>query len=720
MTRSVSNDVEALAADIEGSMLHARRKLRRELRGIRKRIAKGLPVTRKLSTLRAQVEASVREVADRNNARPALIFDDQLPVAQRRADIAELISGNQVCVICGETGSGKTTQIPKICLELGRGITGMIGHTQPRRIAARAVAQRIAEETGTSLGHSVGYKIRFSDLTSPTCHMKLMTDGILLAEIQEDKLLSRYDTLIIDEAHERSLNIDFLLGYLHRLLPRRRDLKVIITSATIDPHRFAQHFDNAPVLEVSGRTFPVDVQYRPELEDGTPAQADQGTAIQEAISEIIRQEKGRQTGDILVFLAGEREIRDTSQLLRKQFKNIHVLPLFARLSSSEQNRVFAPRKQRRVILATNVAETSLTVPGIRYVVDPGFARISRYSYRSKIQRLPIEAISQASANQRKGRCGRVSDGLCVRLYSEADFEARPAFTDPEILRTNLASVILQMETLGLGKVEDFPFVDPPDRRYVSDGYRLLRELGAVSAENHITQLGRKLARFPVDPRIARMLAEADRLGSLSELLVIASGLSIQDPRERPADKAEAADEKLAKFSDPRSDFLTLLALWRSFHEQRKARSGTQLRRWCHENFLSFVRMLEWQDVYRQLRGLSRESGLRMNRAPADYRVIHRAVVAGLLSHCGQREEDKSYLGARNIRFHVFPGSSLHAKPPRWVIAASLIHTSRLYARTVAAVEPEWLEAAAGHLVKREYFESQWDPAKGKVMAFERV
>ena len=711
--------LERLDNDIERCMLYSQHSLRREWHQTKERLRKGQPVSRTLAALERRVEASVAEANRRAAILPALEFPLALPVVERKDEIAALIDANQVCVICGETGSGKTTQLPKICMELNRGVRGMIGHTQPRRIAARTVAQRIADETRSELGASIGYKVRFSDHTGPDCHVKLMTDGILLAEIQEDRYLSRYDTLIIDEAHERSLNIDFLLGFLRGLLPRRPELKLIITSATIDPESFSRHFDEAPVLEVSGRTYPVEIRYAPELEDGVPAGSDPGLSILEAIKRLMAEESKHAGGDFLVFLAGEREIRDTSGLLRKHLKHMQVLPLFARLSGSEQNRVFGPGRARRIILATNVAETSLTVPGIRYVIDPGLARISRYSYRSKIQRLPIEAISQASAAQRSGRCGRVREGICVRLYEEQDFDSRPQYTEPEIKRTNLASVILKMQTLGLGRVEDFPFVEPPDRRFIKDGYRLLRELGAVDQDDKVTRLGRRLARFPVDPRVARMLVEADRRACLSELLVIAGGLSIQDPRERPMEKAETADAKHALFADNKSDFLSLLALWNAFHEQRRAQSASAVRRWCKTHFLSYVRMMEWQDVYRQLRTLAKESGLSFNTRRADYQAIHRAIIAGLLSHIGQRDED-AYAGPRNARFQIFPGSGVHAKPPRWLVAATLVQTSRLYARTVAGIEPDWIESAAGHLLNREYTEPHWQTSRGQVAAFERV
>ena len=675
-------------------------------------------------------------------------YPEELPVSQRRDDIAQAIKNHQVVIVAGETGSGKTTQLPKICLELGRGVTGQIGHTQPRRIAARTVAERIAEELGTQLGDVVGYKVRFTDRSGDTTAVKLMTDGILLAEIATDRNLSRYDTLIIDEAHERSLNIDFILGYLRQLLPRRPDLKVIITSATIDPERFAEHFKDqrtqepAPIVEVSGRTYPVEVRYRPvsDPDRETDEDRDQVTAITDAVRELEREGPG----DILVFLSGEQEIRDTADALKGR-ANTDVLPLYSRLSSAEQHRVFeVPANRtmasRRVVLATNVAETSLTVPGIRYVIDPGTARISRYSLRTKVQRLPIEAISQASANQRKGRCGRVADGICIRLYSQEDFESRPEFTDPEIQRTNLASVILQMAAARLGDVRRFPFVDPPDPRAITDGVKLLEELNAVK-DDRLTETGRQMARLPVDPRIARMIIESGQQGCAREILVIAAALSIQDPRERPTDNQQAADTAHRRFAQPESDFLAFVALWDYLAEKQRELSGSAFRRLCRSEFLNYLRVREWQDLHGQLASLTRDLGINTKTSSSERVRVHTALLAGLLSHVGMkmvlaqaralpgqrpgapergRRPLPEYLGARGTRFAVFPGSGLARKPPDWIVAAELVETSRLWARTVAAIEPEWVEPVAAHLVKRSYSEPRWSRAQGSAVATEKV
>jgi ATP-dependent helicase HrpA len=649
-----------------------------------------------------------------------IIYPPELPVSQRRGEIAEAIAGHQVVVVAGETGSGKTTQLPKICLELGRGVRGMIGHTQPRRLAARTVAERVAAELRTPLGQTVGYQVRFTDRVSRDTQVKLMTDGILLAELERDRSLRRYDTIIVDEAHERSLNVDFLLGYLARLLPRRPDLKLVITSATIDPERFSRHFGGAPVVEVSGRTYPVEVRYRPVGLDADDDR-DQTQGILDAVDELCREGPG----DILVFLSGEREIRDTADALRghdfpRSPGGVEILPLYARLAAAEQHRVFQAHTGRRVVLATNVAETSLTVPGIKYVVDPGTARISRYSHRSKVQRLPIEPVSQASADQRKGRCGRTSDGICIRLYTEEDFAARPEFTEPEILRTNLASVILQMTSLRLGDLARFPFIDPPDRRSVKAGVDLLEELGALDG-GRLTPTGRQLARVPADPRLARMLLEAGRLGCAREVLVIVAALSIQDPRERPADRQEAADERHRRFADKGSDFLTWLNLWRYLHEQQSSLSSNQFRKLCRAEFLNYLRVREWQDLHGQLRAAARDLGIRLNRAEADADRVHTALLAGLLSHIGLRQGDtREYLGARGTRFAIFPGSALARKPPQWVMAAELVETTRLWGRVAAAIKPEWAEPLAAHLVKRTYAEPHWSRSRGAVLASERV
>ena len=770
--------------------------------------------TQAIAELQADVAAAEQRMQARLAAVPVVSYPPELPVSQRKDELAAAIADHQVVIIAGETGSGKTTQLPKICLELGRGVKGQIGHTQPRRIAARTVADRIAAELNTELGAAVGYKVRFADTSSDSTLVKVMTDGILLTEMQRDRQLLRYDTLIIDEAHERSLNIDFILGYLKQLLPRRPDLKVIITSATIDPERFSRHFGAAesgmqsggagsaafsggsgqrsggraaPVIEVSGRTYPVEVRYRPLADPDQPdtEPRDQIQAICDAVAEL----RAEGPGDILVFLSGEREIRDTADALADQ-PDLDVLPLYARLSAAEQYRVFQPHRGRRVVLATNVAETSLTVPGVKYVIDPGAARISRYSQRTKVQRLPIEAISQASANQRKGRCGRTSDGVCIRLYSEEDFGSRSEFTDPEILRTNLASVILRMAALDLGAVADFPFVDPPDSRNVADGLRLLEELGAVASGGRegkdgikLTETGRKLADLPVDPRLGRMILQAGPNGCVREVLVIASALSIQDPRERPADARDAADAMHRRFAEPGSDFLALVTLWDYLRDQQRHLSGSAFRRMCRREYLHYLRVREWQDVYGQLQQAARDLGIIIGRdhehsrhkpaasgsnrpggappgrsnEPRDARPaaeqdgrysadladrVHQSLLAGLLSHIGMQDSDRKasdrqagdrkasepnrrrgpveFAGARGARFAIFPDSALARKPPRWVMAAELVETSRLWARTVARIEPEWAEPLAGGLVRRSYSEPHWDSKRGAVLAAEKV
>jgi ATP-dependent helicase HrpA len=691
-------------------------------------------------TPRPERRLSPQEVARRAGLVPAISYPEELPVSRRRDDIAAAIREHQVVIVAGETGSGKTTQLPKICLELGRGVNGMIGHTQPRRIAARSVAERIAEEIGRPLGETVGYQVRFKDHSSRDTLVKLMTDGILLAELQHDRTLSAYDTLIIDEAHERSLNIDFILGYLKQLLPRRPDLKVVITSATIDPQRFSEHFADAhgvpaPIVEVSGRTYPVEVRYRPLVEEsydddeGEPVVRDQTEAILDAVDELVAEGPG----DILVFLPGEREIRDTADALGKATRRpadaFEVVPLYARLSSAEQHKVFERHTRRRVVLATNVAETSLTVPGIRYVVDAGFARISRYSLRTKVQRLPIEPVSQASANQRAGRCGRVEAGVAIRLYSEEDYLARPEFTDPEILRTNLASVILQMTALGLGDVAAFPFLDPPDRRNITAGVQLLEELGALvpaRAGDHgprLTSLGRQLVALPVDPRLARMVVEADNRGCVREVLVITAALSLQDPRERPSELRAQADQKHARFKDETSDFLTLLNLWRYVRQQQRDLSSSAFRRMCRAEFLNYLRIREWQELEAQLRQVAKQLKIEVGRAAdePDGDGIHQALLAGLLSHIGLRDpERRDYLGARSARFSIFPGSGLFRKQPQLVMSAELVETSRLYARVNAAIRAEWAEEIGSHLVKRQYSEPHWSKKRAAVLAYERV
>ncbi|MDH6700820.1 ATP-dependent RNA helicase HrpA [Streptomyces sp. MAA16] len=733
--------LSALAPRLTELSLRDAHRLGRRLEGARK-IRKPEARAAVLAEIGAEVEKAEERMGRRRGRVPAVSYPEQLPVSQKKDVIAEAIRDHQVVIVAGETGSGKTTQIPKICMELGRGVRGMIGHTQPRRIAARTVAERVAEELDTPLGQAVGWKVRFTDQVDPDAtFVKLMTDGILLAEIQTDRELRAYDTIIIDEAHERSLNIDFLLGYLAQLLPRRPDLKVVITSATIDPERFSRHFGEAPIIEVSGRTYPVEVRYRPLLEDVTEESADSDRDQITAICDAVEELQGEGKGDILVFLSGEREIRDTADALeKKKYRFTEVLPLYARLSHAEQHRVFQPHTGRRIVLATNVAETSLTVPGIKYVIDPGFARISRYSHRTKVQRLPIEPVSQASANQRKGRCGRTSDGICVRLYSEDDFNARPEFTDAEILRTNLASVILQMTAAGLGDIEKFPFIDPPDHRNIRDGVQLLQELGALDpaqqdVRKRLTDTGRKLAQLPVDPRLARMVLEADRNGCAREVMVIAAALSIQDPRERPADKQAQADQQHARFKDETSDFLAYLNLWRYVREQQRERGSSSFRRMCKQEYLNFLRIREWQDIYTQLRTVAKQMDIRVEEAaesdaPADR--IHVSLLAGLLSHIGMKDVKDAgaesgrgsgkneYLGARSAKFAIFPGSALFKKPPRFVMSAELVETSRLWARVNARIEPEWVEPLAGHLVKRTYSEPHWEKDQAAVVAYEKV
>ncbi|MEU4782140.1 ATP-dependent RNA helicase HrpA [Micromonospora sp. NPDC023633] len=759
---AATDPVRELHRRLRPLMFRDQRRLQRRLDGVR-RLRDPERRESALGEIAADVARAEAVLENRRAAVPVVTYPAQLPVSERKDDIAAAIRDHQVVIVAGETGSGKTTQLPKICLELGRGITGLIGHTQPRRLAARTVADRIAEELGTELGDVVGYKVRFSDQVSDRSLVKLMTDGILLAELQTDRMLRQYDTLIIDEAHERSLNIDFILGYLRQLLPRRPDLKVIITSATIETERFARHFAGpptaeepdgvpAPVVEVSGRTYPVEVRYRPLVEvaegedDGEDEEnvRDQVQAIGDAVEELAAEGPG----DVLVFLSGEREIRDTADALAKlvekkpALRGTEILPLYARLSTAEQHRVFAPHAGRRVVLATNVAETSLTVPGIKYVVDPGTARISRYSSRLKVQRLPIEPVSQASANQRKGRCGRTSDGICIRLYDEQDFLSRPEFTDPEILRTNLASVILQMTSIGLGDIAAFPFIDPPDRRNVADGVNLLHELGALDPAEadpakRLTPLGRRLAQLPVDPRLARMVVEGERNGCATEVMVIAAALSIQDPRERPAERQAQADQAHARFTDRESDFVSLLNLWRHLREQQRELSSSAFRRMCKAEYLNYLRVREWQDIVSQLRQVLRTpeegrparegdgGGRRRGGADLPEEIdtpkVHQSLLAGLLSHVGLKDAQKhEYLGARGAKFALFPGSALFRKPPRWVMAAELVETSRLWGRVAGRVEPEWVEPLAAHLVKRSYSEPHWEKKQAAVMAYEKV
>ncbi|GIZ13701.1 ATP-dependent RNA helicase HrpA [Pseudomonas sp. NCCP-436] len=778
-------DFATLKKNLDHVMSAERHRLRRQLHELQKH-----PDEMKLAQWLERCQTSCDRVAARRASVPVMRYDDALPIAAKRDEIKAALEKSQVVVIAGETGSGKTTQLPKICLEIGRGVHGLIGHTQPRRLAARSVATRVAEEIGTPLGELVGYQVRFEDHSKDGTLIKLMTDGILLAETQHDRFLERYDTIIVDEAHERSLNIDFLLGYLKTLLPRRPDLKLIITSATIDLERFSRHFNDAPIIEVSGRTYPVETWYRPLAaevdEDGErlldDLSIDQG--ILAALDEIAEHERsvGQRPGDVLVFLPGEREIREAAEMLRKaNLRHTEVLPLYARLTPAEQQKIFAPMPGRKIVLATNVAETSLTVPGIRYVIDSGTARISRYSYRAKVQRLPIEPVSQASANQRKGRCGRVEPGICIRLYSEEDFLSRPEFTDPEILRTNLAAVILQMLHLRLGSIEDFPFIEPPDGKAISDGFNLLQELSAVNREGQLTPIGRQLARLPIDPRLGRMVLEGARQGSLEEILIVAAALSVQDPRERPMDRQQAADQAHAQWKDPDSDFAALINLWRGFEEQRQALGSNALRSWCRKNFLNYMRLREWRDAHRQLVLIARELQLSVGRKvegdrerrvdnaaglstkvdgsghppykgnrtagqqvkpttdtkvnaiarqqaeaseaalrARSYAAVHKAILAGLLSQIGQKTEDGDYLGARQRRFWIHPGSSIGRKKPNWVMAAELVETTKLFARMVAKIEPDWIEPLAAHLVKKNHLEPHWEKKRGQVVAFEQV
>lgn len=678
--------------------------------------------TRPLEALEQAIREASLRAAQRATALPRPELPSALPITARCEDIAAALTHHQIVVVCGETGSGKSTQLPKLCLALGRGVLGMIGHTQPRRIAARSLAARIAFELGSEVGHAVGYKVRFDDKVGPDTYIKLMTDGILLAELEQDPKLLAYDTLIIDEAHERSLNIDLLLGCLKRLLPRRPELKLIVTSATIDPLRFSRYFDDAPVLEVSGRGYPVELRYRPLRGDDDEQDRDLSTAIGTAVDEISRIDRG----DILVFLPGEREIREAAAMLgRRHLPATEVLPLYARLSHAEQDRVFLPHPHRRIVLATNVAETSLTVPGIRYVIDPGLARINRFSPHSKVQRLVHERISQASADQRKGRCGRQSAGVCIRLYSEDDYGARPKHTDPEVLRVSLAALILKLGSLHLGAPEDFPFLDPPDPRQVKAGYKLLEELGAVEegpkiCNRALSGLGRRLARLPTDPRIGRMVLAAESWSCLMEVLIIASGLSIQDPRERPYEAQAEADLAHRQFADGSSDFLWFLNLWRYHQAQARELSQNKLRALCRSHFISYVRMQEWREVHAQLSSLSRELGFRHNAEPASYEAIHRALLTGLLGNIGFKTDKNEYTGARGVKFHLFPGSALFKRPPAWVMAAEIAETTRRYARCAAVIEPEWVEAAAGNLLRRSYSDPHWEKKVGRACAHERV
>ncbi len=713
-----ADNLDALRAKLGACMITDQHEIRRRLRQIER--TRGEFTPRMLERITERIEASIARRESRLEARPKVRYPTDLPVCERRAEILDTIESNQVVVICGETGSGKTTQLPKMCLELGRGVAGVIGHTQPRRIAARSVAARIADELGVAVGGVVGSKVRFGDQTSDRTMIKIMTDGILLSESQRDRSLEAYDTIIIDEAHERSLNIDFLLGYLHRLLPRRRDLKLIITSATIDPERFSAHFWNAPIVEVSGRTYPVEVRYRPlQLDAGEAEGSDQIAGVLRAVDELASEP----SGDVLIFMSGEREIRETARALRERIglgDEVEILPLYARLSMAEQQRVFKPHRGRRLVIATNVAETSLTVPGIRYVIDPGEARLSRYSARTKVQGLQIEPISQASANQRAGRCGRVAPGVCIRLYSQRDYLSREPFTPPEIVRTNLASVILQMMALGLGRAEEFPFLEAPDGRMIRDGYERLFQLGAVDEEGKLTETGRQLAKLPIDPQIGRMIVAAAKEDCVSEVLIIAAALSVQDPRERPHDKRDAADEAHAQFEHAESDFLTYLNLWHFYHGLERALSRSKLTKALKQNYLSMVRMREWRDVLSQLREVAAELKLHVRAAEADHDAIHRSLLAGLIANVGFRRDKFEYEGTRSTRFHIFPGSVVFASKPKWIMAAEIVRTTKLFARCVASIEPTWIEEAGRHLLKHTHNDPYWDERRGVVLARERV
>lgn len=706
--------------------------LQQALTRLNRQIADGLADAghqQAVTALQARIEKSMARVQSRRARIPVINYPPELPVSEKRQDIADALKQHQIVVVAGETGSGKTTQIPKICLELGYGVKGLIGHTQPRRLAARAVASRIADELGETLGQGVGYQVRFSDNTNEHTFIKLMTDGILLAEIQQDRFLNKYEVLIIDEAHERSLNIDFLLGYLKRLSRQRPDLKIIITSATIDVEKFSRHFSDAPIISVSGRTYPVEVLYQDpaELEGDDKDEDTLLAGVMHALRRLERIERERRQapGDALVFLSGEREIRDLAIALRKQeLKQTEILPLYARLTQNEQQRIFAPHQGRRIILSTNVAETSLTVPGIRYVIDSGLVRISRYSVQSKVQRLPIEPVSQASANQRAGRCGRVASGICIRLYSESDFLGRPEYTDPEIQRTNLSAVILQMLLLKLGDISQFPFVEAPDRRAINDGFKLLDELGAINRERGLTDTGRAMARLPVDPRLGRMILEAAQRHSLYELLIIVSALSVQDPRETPADKRQAARERHQQFGNAESDFLSWVVLWDEVEKQRQDLTQGQFRKFCKDNFLSWMRLREWRETHRQLslscQSLGYKAPARTENQELDYESVHRAMLPGSLNQLGQKTQDAFYLGSRGRKFSLFPSSALYKKMPRWIVSAELIETSRLFATMAARIEPEWAVDAAPHLLRRDHFEAHWEKKRGEVIAYEKI
>ncbi|MGC1510715.1 ATP-dependent RNA helicase HrpA [Ketobacter sp.] len=724
--------LQDLRKQLDHCMLRDRHHLLRHVRKIEQSLSRGQDVAGQWQRLTGQVAASVSLAKKRKQSVPPWSYPESLPVSARAEEIVTAIRDNQVVIIAGETGSGKTTQIPKLCMQAGLGQYGFIGHTQPRRLAARTVSQRIADELSSPLGEAVGFKIRFQDRVADTSIIKLMTDGILLAEINHDRFLSQYSAIIIDEAHERTLNIDFLLGYLKQLLPKRPDLKVVITSATIDHMRFASYFHNAPVIEVSGRTYPVELVYRPldnveETDEDTVADEESRmeSGILQAVKDILQRQREQPKtlgcGDILVFLASERDIRQVADYLRRHVGSfLEIMPLYSRLSNAEQNRVFQSHSGRRIVLSTNVAETSVTVPGIGYVIDTGVARISRYSFRTKVQRLPIEPISQASANQRAGRCGRVAAGVCYRLYSEQDFLNRPEFTEAEVLRTNLSSVILQMQGLKLGELARFPFIDPPDQRLINDGYRLLDELGAVDRNRRITALGFDLLKFPVDPRIARMLVAANDLHCLQEVLVIASGMSVQEPWQRPHERQAAADESLNRFRQPDSDFLTFNQIWRECEEQKAALTNARYRKWLMTRFLSYLRMREWQDVYRQLKQACNQLGWTENKEGARYEEIHKAILTGLLSHIAVKDDQKGYMATRNRSLSIFPGSGLSRRKPKWIMCAEIVETQKVYGRTVAKIEPEWAEQIGAGLLKKSYFEPHWEKKRGSAIAYEQT
>ncbi len=702
---------------IEACLQKDRHKLFIRVKNLNNSLKNGIDIGSKLEELEKSIQVSTRCYHERQASVPDIVYP-QLPITEKRQHISKLIRENQVVVLCGETGSGKTTQLPKICMSIGRGISGMIGHTQPRRIAARSVAQRIADELSCPLGGVVGYQVRFQDYSQPGTLVKVMTDGILLAEIQTDRYLNQYDTLILDEAHERSLNIDFLLGYLKWLLPKRADLKLIVTSATIDPQRFSSHFSNAPIIEVSGRVFPVEIRYQPtNSDDDGMTETELHTGIIHAVEELSH----CTGGDILVFLSGERDIREAADNLRKHFNGKwEIVPLFSRLSAKDQEKVFLPHQGRRIVLATNVAETSLTVPGIHAVIDTGMARISRYSFRNKIQRLPVEKISQASANQRSGRCGRIGPGICIRLYSEEDYLARAEFTDPEIFRTNLAAVILQMKSLRLGSIDRFPFLQAPDHRAIRDGVKLLHELNALDGEQKLTSTGRQLTRIQLDPRLARIVIAAEHENCLSEIAIIVAALSIQDPRERPLAFAQASDEKHKQYQAPDSDFLSFLNLWLDIEQKRSELSNSKFRKYCRDGFLSHVRIREWREIHSQLlKVIKKDLNFIPNKVSADYVQIHKALLSGLISNIGFKQDGVEYLGARNLKFYIHPGSVLFRTKPKWVMAAEQVETSQVYARCVAKVNPEWIENKAAHLVKLNHFEPHWEKRSARPAVFER-